>query len=382
MLARRHRAVLLAALTLGAASLLPITACGSAGPNLLLSPDSLIKLVESIVIGPTTPPVLNVGKSTRLTATVRGAGGDVLNGVPVTWTADPGVSVNGSGSTVDVTAISPGVANVTATAGDVSASIPVSVLLEPGANDRILLDTRQSLQQATTASQALGLFPGNDHTPLRTGGRNTQGWSFSTNFDGQGTHALRVDWVPLTGDQEIKVFTYLPTPKPREMFIQFKVRLGKHPADADANGTDNVFPLFPQSNSCKRLLVGRIDAAAGVGGNANGRIDYVWTRANPSFVRAQVDWFNWGMDGTVWNPQSTLGRTYTTTLYMKASSGANVADGVYRIWIDGALRLDARNVSFQPWAFDTFSFPTVCHNMPVAASEYYWDVLAWSPASS
>jgi len=332
---------------------------------------------------------VQVSRSITLAAVTLDALGNTITGRAITWTSSNPLVATVSGSGV-VSGVASGSATIVATSEGQQGSAAITVtaappppppgIPQPAAGDRILLDTRQAMQQATTLQQAWGLFPGNDHTPAR-GSVNTQGWSFTTDMDGQGTHALRADWAVATGDQEIKVFSYLPSPKPKEMYIQFKTRMGKHPFDTNANGTENIFPLFPQSNSCKRLLVGRIDASAGIGGNANGRIDYVWTRNAPSAVRAQIDWFNWGVNGdaTQWSPQSYIGRSFTTTLYMKATSSSTASDGIYRIWIDGMLVLDAQNLAIAPWAFDVFSFPTVCHAMPVPASEYFWDVLLWSP---
>src|SRR4051812_39860681 len=57
----------------------------------------------------------------------------------------------------------------------------------PGGSDRLLVDTRSSLQQATSLSAAWALFPGNDHSSASSGGQS--GWGFSTNVDGSGTHA-------------------------------------------------------------------------------------------------------------------------------------------------------------------------------------------------
>ena len=246
----------------------------------------------------------------------------------------------------------------------------------PDGNDRILLDLRGPLQQATNVEEALALFPGGDHTPVR-GARNSVGWSFARNFDGQGTSALRADWNVAVGDQGVWIISYFTGRRPRELFIRFKGRLGKHPADPDANGSDNVFPLFPQSNSMKRLLIAR----DGVDGGDKDRIDYVWTRTDPSVARVQIDNLNWGDDGSAstWTASNIVGREYTTTIYVKVSSSNGARDGIYRVWIDEVRVIDQTGVNLDAYALDRIEFPSITHGFPVPASEYYWDFLVWSP---
>jgi len=253
------------------------------------------------------------------------------------------------------------------------ASPAVDFSMVPDDNDRIMLDLRDTLQKVTSVDQALALFPGNDHTPVR-GARNSAGWSFASNFDGRGTRALRADWGVASGDQGVRIITYFMGAKPRELFIQFKGRLGKHPSDADANGTDNVFPLFPQSNSMKRLLISR-------DGTNGSRIDYVWTRTDPSVARVQIDHLNWGDDGSAatWTASSIVGREYTTTIYVKVSSSNGARDGIYRVWVNGVQVLNQTGVNLDGYALDRFEFPSISHGFPVPASEYYWDFLVWSP---
>jgi len=334
-----------------------------------------------------TASSLLTGATTQATAVARDANNNVLTGRTVSWTSsNTGVAtVTSSGL---VTARAAGTTQITATVEGRSGSRALSVTapvvtpppstggLAPDANDRILLDVRQSLQQATSVSQALGLFPGNDHTPVR-GARNSAGWSFAQNFDGRGTKALRADWGAVSGDQGVRIITNLTGTKPRELYIQFKGRLGKHPSDADANGSDNVFPLYPQSNSMKRLLINR----DGVGGGGQSRIDYVWTRTNPSVARVQIDHLNWGVDGSAstWTASKIVGREYTTTIYVKVSSSNGARDGIYRVWVDGVQVLNQTGVNLDGYALDRFEFPSVAHSFPVPASEYYWDFLAWSP---
>ena len=335
---------------------------------------------------------LAVGGTGTLQVSVHDAAGNVLTGHAVTWQSTNGGIAALSAMTntgVVVTGGAQGTATISATVDGVvgTASVTVSAAPpppppppgepSPAAGATILMDLRQTLQQAPSLTAAFALFPGDDHTPAR-GGINGSGWSFTTNFDGHDTHALRADWSALpSGDQGVRIISYFSAPKPHELYVQFKGYLGKHPADADGNGTDNTFPLFPQSNSVKRFLMAR----DGVSGGSLDRIDYVWTRENPSAARVQMDDLNWGFNSspTVWQPNTYLGRVYTTTIYFKASSANGVKDGIYRIWIDGTLVLNASNVVLDGYGIDRFHFPDTSHNFPIPASEYYWDFLIWTP---
>jgi hypothetical protein len=249
----------------------------------------------------------------------------------------------------------------------------VEVVPAPAATDKVLLDLRQSLQQATTITQAFALFGHEDNTPVR-GARNTGGWSFTTNFDGNGTHALRADWPASTVDQSIVIAHYLPTPLPSELYVQWKNRLGRHPADPDGNGDVNVYEMYPQSQACKRALFHHA--------NFQNRIDYTLSRSVPEAVKLEMGDFNYGRfgDTTRWNPNRVVGRaSFTTTVHLRAASSSTVADGVFQLWINGALLIDQHDVPATADPIYAWSFPTTCVQVPVPQSEYFWDILVWTP---
>lgn len=257
----------------------------------------------------------------------------------------------------------------------------------PAKSDRVILDLRQSLQQVTTIDAAFALFPGGDHTAARDAGRNDNGWSFSANYDGAGTHALRADWAAdATGDDGIRIISHLPTPKPKEIFIQWKSRHGAHPADwcggtcANApNGFVNRFPIFPESESCKRMLVLRDVPSM----DADHRIDYTWTRDEPTTARMQMNGENFAIaaNPSAWKVADWIAKPYTTTVYIKAASSKNAHNALFRMWMNDQLVIDYKDDQgvIQDMAFDRWQFPDTCHNMPIPASEYFWDILVWLP---
>src|SRR5688572_31502777 len=92
----------------------------------------------------------------------------------------------------------------------------------PAAGDRVLLDTRAALQQAQTLREALALWGLSQDTRA--------GWGFTTNLDGAGTHALRVDWTAqASGCTTVSpvLGKTLASPKPKRLYAQWRQRLGR-----------------------------------------------------------------------------------------------------------------------------------------------------------
>jgi hypothetical protein len=287
-----------------------------------------------------------------------------------------------SNSGATVTGVAQGTATVKATVDGVVGSASVTVnpvpppptgIPAPGPGATIVLDTRQSLQQVSTLTQAFALFPGDDHSGARPA-PNGSGWSFTTNYDGQGTHALRADWSASSIDQGIRIIHYLPTPKPTELWVQWKNRLGKHPADPDGNGADNSYAMYPQSQACKRALFVRA--------TSTNRVDYDLSRSVPEGTKVEIGDMNYERfgDPSVWNPNEAVGGApYTTTVHVRAASSSTVADGVFQLWVDSTLLIDAHDVPSLNLPFDRWQFPDTCVQVPQPQSEYFWDVLVWTP---
>jgi hypothetical protein len=337
--------------------------------------------VASVSVSPSSSS-LQVGQTVQLSATMRDASGNVLSGRSVTWTSSNPTIATVSSSGL-VTARAAGAAGMTATSEGVSGGATVSVTAPPpppppptgtptpGSGSTILLDLRQSLQQVSTVEQALGLFGIQDHTAIR-GARNSSGWSFTTNADGSGLNALRADWGVSSADQRIMLIHYLPSPKPTELYVQWKGRLGKYPADADANGSDNYYAMWPQTDACKRALF--------LHANSSNRIDYVWHRSSPEAMKLEIGAANYSRYFNAWSPNAAVGGApFTTTVYVKAASSSTATNGIVRIWINGSLVVDQTDVPATAEAIDRWQFPDNCVKIPAPQAEYFWDILVWRP---
>ena len=256
------------------------------------------------------------------------------------------------------------------TAGPLS---PQRVPLAPRPGATILVDMRVTLQQASTKDQAFAVFGVVDHTPYRAA-RNTCGWGFTTNADGHGLHALRADWEASNStDQGIRVIDYLPAPKPWELYIQWKNRVGKYSTDPDGNGTDDSYAVYPRSGACKRALFSQVDGT---------RLDYTLHRSPPEVPKLENGPANYARygDPKVWNFNSEVGTApFTTTVYLKAASAPGRTDGVYRLWINDTLVMEQHDVPADSSAFDRWEFPATSTVVPQAQCEYFWDIVVWRP---
>jgi hypothetical protein len=302
--------------------------------------------------------------------------------VRATWTSsNPAVATVSSSGVV--TAVASGTTNIVATMDGLSGQATLTVLAPTGADPSpgpgavILLDMRQPLQRATTIDQAFALFGAQDHTPFRDAlgpTPNGSGWSFTTNADGHGLHALRADWSISHADQGLRVINYFPTPKPTEVYAQWKNRLGKYAADADANGANDSYAMFPQTQACKRALFDRPDD--------KNRVDFTLGRFVPEQTKVEMGDHNYSRfgDPAMWNPnQAVGGAPYTTTVHVRTASADGVPDGIFQLWIDGKLLIDRQDVPAESEVFDRWSFPETCVLVPQPQSEYFWDILVWRP---
>ncbi len=102
------------------------SACGdAAGPEPGPGPEPVV--VASVEVTSPIGALLDVGGSTRLTATAKNQAGAAVGGVSFTWTTSDAavVSIDGTGS---IQAVAVGTATLRAAAGSASGSLPVRVV--------------------------------------------------------------------------------------------------------------------------------------------------------------------------------------------------------------------------------------------------------------
>jgi hypothetical protein len=311
--------------------------------------------------------------------------------------------VNGSVTFDNLSIASMGTYTLSAKTGALAPvlSTPFTITLAgPGATDVVLLDTRaggaQAFNNITNVNDALSVFarPGDgfvDTTRVRPA-KDSSGWSFTTNADGNGLHALRADWTkssdpcpdPGCNDEGIRVVQYLPDGGPfrggtptRELFVQWKNRLGRYAFDTDANGAADSYAISLPNGSCKRALFSNADDYR--------RVDFALTRGvSPIGAQLEVNDQNYAFEAPTdrWNLEQVLGanvRPYTTTMHVVAASSDTVRDGLVEMWVDGTLVFSVHDVPMSAEAFDRWEFPTICVEVPQPQSEYFWDFVVWKP---
>ena len=355
----------------GLADTAAVTITGAGTPTPTLS---------SVVVTPATATVA-AGGAVQFAAAGRLSSG-ASQAVAVTWSATGGTittagryTAGATAGTYRVIAMGPGglsdTSAVTVTAAAAPPSSGASPL--PDANDRILLDARQRLQQATTLGEA--------ECALRATGtcsptvQPTAETGFTTDVDGSGTRALRKSWrgMSICDDASAAYWQVrLPSPYPRRMFISWKMRMGR---TATGGGLGAVGAFDITNGNCgnagrKVMLVLRDVPDEG----GNGRIDYLWPGSAPVQPSVGFQPLNRG----AFQPQDHVGQTLQQTLYLQAESSPTANDGVLRLWVNGALVMEFVG-DVGPEAFHRFQFPSTFRAPIQDQTEYWWDIVAWEP---
>jgi hypothetical protein len=213
--------------------------------------------------------------------------------------------------------------------------------------------------------------------------------AFTTNFDGNGTHALRVDWASFNGHcsdagPSGEVLTYLPSPFAKHIIISWKQHLGRT-ATGGGIGAIGSFQITNSGNGCdpnagrKELIVCRVNADDG----CYDRMDYLWP--GPAPVSPRVDNnnqnlnFNFLPGVTPFDPQQHVGETIVQTLELQAESSTGAGDGIVRVWIDGTKVIENLHAKIGAEAFNRFTLPSTFNSPAQDQSEYIWDIVAWVP---
>jgi uncharacterized protein YjdB len=243
--------------------------------------------------------------------------------------------------------------------------------------DRILIDTRTTLQQATSRAQAIRAF-----------GQGTQAgwlWYFTTNVDGQGTNALRIDWPKRPSNscsyQTATLTAALPAPAANQLVVQWKHHIGRT-ASGGGFGSIGQFSLVDHGCPDGRHLT-RVNGQSV--GDAAQQMTYQWTGGAPPIapqvVRPGSPPLQVDALAPVVDFQDYVGRTITQTLLVVAESSPGASDGIVGLWIDDRLVLAKTAL---PLSVSQFSRIVFAGRSPLALqrqSEYFWDVLVWEPTT-
>jgi len=215
-------------------------------------------------------------------------------------------------------------------------------------------------------------------------------WAFTTDMDGAGKHALRVDWKNWNGvcaDQSATLITYLPKPYQTHVIVSWKQLLGR---TATGGGVGNVGSFQVTNPNC--------GGYNNTGGNAArkefmmlrdvpnmgsaGRIEFLWAGPAPATPKITSDALNLSfntLSGVAFDPQAHVGQVITQTIELQAASSATATDGIVRLWINGVKVIENTHAPLTATAFERFQLPTTFNSPMQAQSEYFWDIVAWTP---
>jgi hypothetical protein len=284
--------------------------------------------------------------------------------------------------TLGVNAVFGGLSNVSTgtTKGAVGASTSGDPLPSPGAT--ILRDTRRGgahdLQAAgmTTLMQADALLGTAKMADAYSA------WDFTTNVDGRGLHAYVVKWSGVGAncpiDAQATRMIYFPT-APKHVFYQWKQWMGRT-ATGGGIGTVGDFTVNnPNCNNSGRKMW----LAYRSPDTPDGRVDYIWHPAGPDIE----SWYGIAPNpGTIFqnlgrdfNPEQAIGQVNTYTLEYQAESAPGASDGLVRLWVNGVKRMEYLRQATGTQGFAESEFPTIFRAPLRDQTEYFWDVVVWTP---
>jgi hypothetical protein len=357
--------------------------------------------------GPT--PTLQAVELTPATVTLAPGGTQVFTvvgrmsdgsttAVSVTWTAQGG-TMSGNTYTAGATAGTyPVIARLASGTLADTASVTITTAppppppppagQDPVPSGTILLDTRKngphSIQAANSLQEAENILRG------AGGVRYTEtGFEFTTNLDGTGTRAFRAHWTDWGGvpqDQGRKLVVYLaPSPRPREIYIQWKHWMGRTPTGGgigEVGAFDITNELDPGGNAGRKYGLLLRDVSDG---GSQGRVDIVWPGPSPVGIRLE-GWYyqtpnpgNLGLNRASFSPEAQVGRIVTFTLYFRAESTGGARDGAVRMWYNGTLVMEHVGIATGPWGVDRFHMSDTFRSPIMNQTEYFWDLVVWTP---
>jgi len=260
----------------------------------------------------------------------------------------------------------------------------------PVTGDALLLDTRQAMQQATQLGSAwpaarLGAVPMGTKAMYEISGL----YAFTSNVDGAGTRALRIDWKAWNGtcaDQAATLITYFAQPYPKHLIVSWKQRLGRS-ATGGGVGAVNSFQITnpkcgTAGNGARKEFMALRDVP---GMGSQGRLEYLWAGPAPAHPKITSDALNLvynPLSGVAFDPQAHMGEVISQTIELQAASSATATDGIVRLWINGVKVIENTHAPIGPEAFQRFQFPTTFNSPSQDQSEYFWDIVAWSVGAS
>jgi hypothetical protein len=315
-----------------------------------------------------------VGQTVYLTATLLDANGVPLSGRPISWASSaPAVAGVSSGF---VTGIAPGTVTITATSGGQSATAAITVGGGGGAGPWVEENfaSYTSTTQLVTNPNPFAWIQGGyalqtDHIVLdQSVGYAAGGLTQSMRYDfpAFASRTPQYDYsIHLGAFHFPGVITV-----GQELWVECVVRFDRNfnTNSGGTGGIDYKFILMGYTSGTNRTEV-KSGTMSGSGRdfstNTPGNIADTWLFTVPDFG---------GNNTGVWD-----GAWHTYRIYQKVASSATVADGIWRVWVDGVLSMNQLAAPYTLTAYDIL-MPGANNNQgpTVAASVWWGRIRAWN----
>jgi uncharacterized protein YjdB len=290
------------------------------------------------------------------TATTNASGSATFSGLSITGTAgNRTLSFSASGLTA-ATSSTIAIAAGTSTGGSVGSTA------EPKPSGTIVLDTRaggaHDIQKANSIADARAYW-------AKSGGP-LNGIGFTTDYDGKGKHAFRVDWQANPGRESSFNDNAFYFPSQSAIYTSVVVHLGR---TATGGGVGNIGSFVPVTSGggMKRIL---------------------WLRQRDNGTD-RVYW-NWptGGQGAQQNDLTIDNRNFDS--YFNADYGIGVDvrwtfaiipgnPGTLRVWRNGVLVHENTKAAIGTLPISQMQFITTRFNATQAETEYWTDLVVWNP---
>jgi uncharacterized protein YjdB len=318
-----------------------------------------------------------------ITATIATGAGS-LDGIAIATTNANGVAtfsnltITGSGAyTVQFEA--PGLTSATSNSITVSSGSSGGSA-EPTPSGTIVLDWRAGGKQDMQAVGTLAAFKAyyTSTTPLAgelddvTNGNGNATLAFTTNYDGNGKHALRVDWPANPGnfDSGANTAWYFNTTID-QLYCSFVIHLGRTATGGGIGTVGSFSPTSPGGGS-KRWFALRQP------GDGTDRVYWVWGAGDPSVQSqdVQIDNRNWN---SFFNTDFGIGQDVRWTFRVIPASSPTASDGIVQAWRNGVMVMNDQAANVGNQGFQQFITMGTRHDVLQAESEYWTDLVVWRP---
>jgi adhesin/invasin len=310
-----------------------------------------------------------------VTAAIATGGGTLSGTLTATTDASGAASFSGlmiSGAAGDRTLVFSATGLTSATSNTISVTTgtgSVGSTTEPRPTGTIVLDTRaggaQDIQAVSTFAGAQAYWKASGGVLNPGSGSGVMG--FTTDYNGSGKHAFRIDWQANPGGESAinDNSFYFPSTL-SSLYCSVVIHLGR---TATGGGVGNIGSFVPVTSSggMKRILWLRQRD------NGTDRLYWNWPTAGQNSQQNDLTIDNRNFD-TYFNANYGVGVDVRWTFELIPGN-----PGTLRVWRDGVLVKENTNAAIGTTGFAQLQFITTRFAAQQAETEYWTDLVVWKP---